>query len=160
MDGLAPVPGTYALLFFCRKSFQAHVGKLGRIHASPGYWIYVGSAFGPGGLQSRLGHHLKPSRRPRWHLDYIKSYMSPMGIWTTTDTVKREHDWAGLLADFSGATLPISGFGASDCSCRSHLIRLPHRPSFARFVKKIHNAIPGHGPVARVDLNTYPDHPL
>ena len=85
--------------------------------------------------------------------------MSPMGIWTTVDTVKREHDWAGLLADFSEATLPITGFGASDCSCRSHLIRLPHRPSFARFVKSIHNAIPGHGPVSRVDLSSDPDPP-
>ena len=44
--------GTYALVFGCSAPFQAVAGKLGPVFLSSGYWIYVGSAFGPGGLRS------------------------------------------------------------------------------------------------------------
>ena len=42
--------GTYALMFKCATPFQAVAGKFGPVFLSTGYWIYVGSAFGPGGL--------------------------------------------------------------------------------------------------------------
>ncbi len=35
------------------------MGRLGRFDIIPGYYAYVGSAFGSGGLPARLGHHLK-----------------------------------------------------------------------------------------------------
>ena len=129
--------GTYALVFQCKTSFHAVIGKLGSIRIGTGYWVYVGSAFGPGGLRSRLTHHLKPSTRPHWHLDYIKTALHPVEIWATTNAVKREHEWAGVFSTLKGATRPIAGFGASDCSCLSHLIHLPRRPDFSKFKKQI-----------------------
>lgn len=148
--------GTYALLFKSPVPFHVVVGKLGPALLNSGYWIYVGSAFGPGGLRSRLSHHLKPSYRPHWHLDYIKQAMHPVEIWTTTDSIKREHDWATILSGLNGATRPISGFGASDCMCCSHLIHLHQRPGFSCFVKRAHSAIPAHGPLFRLDLKKQP----
>ncbi len=148
--------GTYALVFRSSAPFQAVAGRLGPVFLSSGYWIYVGSAFGAGGLRSRLSHHLKPSHRPHWHLDYIKSALVPVEIWTTTDPVKREHDWATLFSDFNGASRPIDGFGATDCKCRSHLILLTRPPGFCRFEKQAHRAIPAHGPLFRVDLTKGP----
>lgn len=65
------LPGTYALIFHCAAPFCVRIGKLGLVEGPKGYWIYVGNAFGPGGLASRLTHHLKPSHRPHWHLDYL-----------------------------------------------------------------------------------------
>ena len=47
-------------------------------------WISAG--------KSIVAHHLKPSYRQHWHLDYIKHGLQPIEIWTTTDLVKREHD--------------------------------------------------------------------
>jgi Uri superfamily endonuclease len=132
--------GTYALLFLCETPFHAVIGKLGAIGIATGYWVYVGSAFGPGGLRARLDHHLKPSARPHWHLDYIKTALQPIEIWATDDVVKREHDWAGVFSALNGATRPIAGFGASDCSCRSHLIHLPRRPDVSTFSEKIKSA--------------------
>jgi Uri superfamily endonuclease len=150
--------GTYALMFKCSAPFQAVVGKLGPVFLSSGYWIYVGSAFGPGGLRSRLSHHLKPSHRPHWHLDYIKSAFHPVEIWATTEKIKREHDWAAIISTFNGASQPIEGFGATDCACRSHLIHLPRRPGFFRFKKQTRSVIPAQGPLFRYDLEQEPHH--
>jgi Uri superfamily endonuclease len=130
-------PGTYALVYRCDAPFQAVAGKLGPVCLSPGHWIYIGSAFGAGGLKSRLRHHLKPSPRPHWHLDYIKHGLKPVEIWLTTDGVKQEHAWATVMSGLKGATCPIAGFGASDCTCRSHLIHLRRRPGFTGFNKRI-----------------------
>jgi Uri superfamily endonuclease len=123
-------PGTYALLFECKSPFKVVVGKLGPVRISTGYWVYVGSAFGPGGLRSRLAHHLKSSPRPHWHLDYIKNALHLLKIWTTTDAVKREHEWAAAFSTLKDASRPIAKFGATDCACRSHLIHLHQPPSF------------------------------
>jgi Uri superfamily endonuclease len=135
--GIPRERGTYALIYRCEETFRAVAGKLGPVCLSPGYWIYIGSAFGPGGLRSRLIHHLKPSPRPHWHLDYVKHGLTPIEIWLTTDAVRREHAWAGDLARLKGAACPISGFGASDCTCRSHMIHLRRRPGFRGFKTRV-----------------------
>lgn len=129
--------GTYALVFKCNAPFEAVVGKLGPVKISAGYWVYVGSAFGPGGLRSRLAHHLKPSTRPHWHLDYIKSALHLVKIWTTTDAFKREHAWATAFSTMKDASCPIANFGATDCTCRSHLIHLQRPPCFSWFKKHL-----------------------
>jgi len=144
------LPGTYALIYHCAAPFRARVGKLGIIEGPKGYWIYVGSAFGPGGLASRLVHHLKPSQRPHWHLDYLKVALRPVDIWTTTDPVKRECAWAGCFSALKGSTCPIAGFGASDCACRSHLIYRPRRPGFVSFRRNLRRLIANHGPIYRL----------
>jgi len=146
-------PGTYALLFKCTRPFQAKAGKLGSVDVVAGYWIYVGSAFGPGGLRSRLAHHLKPSQRPHWHLDYLKTGLEPLVVWATSDPVKREHAWATVFSELKGATRPIAGFGATDCTCHSHLIHRPQRPDFTCFCKQLRRRIPAHGPLLRLATN-------
>jgi Uri superfamily endonuclease len=137
--------GTYALVFACAAPVHLTVGRLGPVSLVPGYWIYVGSAFGPGGLRSRLTHHLKPSARPHWHLDYIKGALRAVDIWATTDPVKREHEWAGIIAAMKGASLPVAGFGATDCGCRSHLIHFSRHPGFSGFRNALGAKIARHG---------------
>ena len=41
--------GTYALTQCCPKPAKVKVGALGLISLDPGYYTYIGSAFGPGG---------------------------------------------------------------------------------------------------------------
>jgi Uri superfamily endonuclease len=141
--------GTYALVFQCHQPKAVTVGNLGDVLIASGFWIYVGSAFGPGGLRSRLRHHLKPSPSPHWHMDYIKTVMQPVEIWTTTDTVKREHEWARALASLRGASQPIAGFGATDCDCRAHLIHLCRQPQISGFRSKIRKMIPSQGRLSK-----------
>jgi len=143
-------PGTYALVYQCTTPFRASVGKLRSMEGRAGYWIYVGSAFGPGGLKARLRHHLKPSPRRHWHLDYIKAALQPLEIWATADSEKREHAWVKIVSGLQGSTCPMVGFGATDCTCRSHLIFRARRPGFSNFRRQIRRQIPGHGPIHRL----------
>jgi Uri superfamily endonuclease len=38
--------GIYALVFACKKARTVTIGKLGTLDLHPGYYIYIGSAFG------------------------------------------------------------------------------------------------------------------
>ena len=122
-------PGTYALVLKSTSDQWIDVGKLGRLSVRPGFYVYIGSAFGPGGLKARIGHHMKISTRPHWHIDYLRPSMVLKEIWFTYDSRHCEHQWAGVLARVSSGCIPIAGFGASDCRCKSHLYFFSSRPS-------------------------------
>jgi Uri superfamily endonuclease len=109
------------------------IGKLGWMHVIPGYYIYTGSAFGPGGLRARLARHLGPPANCHWHIDYLRLATQPVEVWTTTSNEKLEHAWAGAFRCLPHASIPLKRFGASDCRCASHLIYLPDRPEIVSF---------------------------
>ena len=112
-------PGTYVLLLHLRQSAPIQIGRLGLIIFQRGWYAYVGSACGPGGLAGRLGRHLRPEKKLRWHLDYLRVLAEPRRIWYSTAAERLEHAWAAALA--SGGARPIHGFGCSYCRCPSHL---------------------------------------
>ncbi len=103
----------------------------------PGFYLYIGSAFGPGGLGGRLSHHLSPVESPHWHIDYLRPVTSLAEVWVTEDRQKREHEWAQALAASREAIIPKPGFGASDCHCRAHLFFFPVRPTLEWFSVRI-----------------------
>jgi Uri superfamily endonuclease len=140
-------PGTYALIMFCGSDQRIDVGKLGQLRVQPGFYVYVGSAFGPGGLKARIAHHAKVSRRPHWHIDYLRSILHLKEVWYTVDTQPYEHRWAETLGRLKGAILPITGFGASDCSCTSHLFAFTDQPSIRSFRRRLHTQIHAHGSI-------------
>lgn len=125
--------GTYALILKACRSRRVNIGRLGRLHVEQGFYVYVGSAFGPGGLQARLAHHFRRSPRPRWHIDYLKPHTRIAAAWVTEDPLHREHQWAAALAGMPGAKIHLRRFGASDCRCASHLFHFHAPPSPARF---------------------------
>jgi Uri superfamily endonuclease len=49
-------------------------------------------------------------------------------IWYCYSAVQREHQWARAVKAMSRATMPMAGFGASDCDCESHLYFFRDRP--------------------------------
>ena len=128
-----PLPGTYALIFSAYRKNQLKIGKLGTLQLKPGFYIYIGSAFGPGGLKARIAHHRKRANRPHWHIDYLSSFLELIEIWHTYDPIHREHQWAKTIASTRGASVPLSGFGASDCRCNSHLFYFNTDPSVKSF---------------------------
>ena len=138
-------PGTYALVMRCSSEQQVEVGKLGSLHARPGFYVYVGSAFGPGGLKARITHHMKISEKPHWHMDYLRPAVDLTEIWFTYDPRHREHQWAGVLANFRHTTIPLPGFGASDCRCNSHLYLIRSKPSVRRFHDRLRANLNPHG---------------
>ena len=46
-------PATYAIIMQLAKSAEITVGKLGTFKFEPGYYTYIGTAFGPGELKTR-----------------------------------------------------------------------------------------------------------
>ncbi len=137
--------GTYALILLAENVTELTVGKLGEFQFEAGYYVYVGSAFGPGGLRARLTHHSRISNNPHWHLDYLKPATQIETIWYTTDLQPREHQWAATLSSYRNAAIPSRGFGATDCSCETHLIFFTTHPSGHYFRTKIREQDPGHG---------------
>ena len=132
VPGLPPRPGTYILVLRNRAKTRIDVGRLGRCPFPRGWYLYTGSAFGPGGLAARVGRHLKPDKACRWHIDYITATFSVHRVWLSVVPEKLECSWAGLLEQMGG-TIAQKGFGASDCSCPGHLFHFTVRPSFFRF---------------------------
>jgi len=137
--------GTYALLVFCPRSRNLRVGGLGAQRLSRGWYVYVGSAFGPGGLRARCRRHLRPLQRRHWHIDYLRPVASVQAIWFTSDPVPREHQWAEIIGGLEGASAPIQHFGSSDCPCPSHLFRFSSRPSFSGFRYRAMRRLGAHG---------------
>ncbi len=110
--------GTYLLFFFLDHDQSLVIGKLGEKHFKAGYYYYIGSAFGPGGVFARIKHHIKKSTKPRWHIDYFKNFANLLDIWYTNFPEKRECQYAQLLSHFADDC--ITDFGCSDCRCQSH----------------------------------------
>lgn len=137
-------PGSYALIFRCLNEHTVDAGALGRLDLATGYYVYIGSAFGPGGVAARVGHHRQISRKPHWHLDYLRPHLQLMEIWVTHDAERREHQWADQLAVLRGVRRPFIGFGASDCACIAHLFHLGFKPSFSGFRRRMRQAMPNH----------------
>ncbi len=141
-------PGTYALVFFSSSQEKIQVGKLGAVELRTGFYVYAGSAFGPGGLAARVGRHEKISKTARWHIDYLRPHLCLGEAWLTNDTEKREHCWAEVLAQWGRSEIPLAGFGSSDCRCQSHLFYFPKRPAIAIFLRYLTAACPDHSSVA------------
>jgi len=145
--GLPSLPGTYALVLRSAGPQQILVGKLETLAVQPGFYVYVGSALGPGGLASRVGRHARAAKKCRWHIDYLVAIATLDEVWYTVDPARRECQWADALRQIRGATVPLEGFGSSDCRCRAHLLFFQKRPSLLVFRQRLARTIPGHAPI-------------
>ena len=134
--------GTYILILRLREAQDLRIGRLGEFRFQAGSYAYVGSAFGSGGLSGRLKHHLTPTDRPFWHIDYLGKVAHLDDIWFMESNRSREHEWAALLLELPGAMVPVSRFGASDCRCESHLVEFHQRPPIRLFRKLIRERYP------------------
>jgi len=113
--------GTYCLVFKIDSiTFSVRSGK--RFKLQDGYYIYVGSAFGSGGIDRRVERHLRREKKKHWHIDYITTDDSFKAIEVLKFYgVQAECQIASFLNSFGE---PVLGFGASDCSCPSHLFKV------------------------------------
>jgi Uri superfamily endonuclease len=146
-DQLAARPGTYALILSCGFSRPISIGCRGELLTRPGAYLYVGSALGPGGLAARVGRHMRPAASHHWHIDYLRAAMPITAVWYTYDPTPREHQWAAIIQELSGAQIPLARFGASDCRCASHLFFFHEPPSPEVFAEALAAHIPDTAPL-------------
>lgn len=132
ISALPVFAGAYALQLHLSHSQQIQVGKFARTIFPAGNYIYLGSAFGPGGLRARLGRHLRGTGKPHWHIDYLrcKAEVQTVGYVLAGQENSQqplECIWSQALAGFSEAFIPLTGFGAGDChsGCQAHLVGFP-----------------------------------
>lgn len=139
MMNLPEEKGTYILIARVSEMRHLRIGSLGKFDIIPGFYAYVGSAFGSGGLRARIGHHLESTAEPRWHIDYLLRVATPVEVWFTTADRKLERHWADLLESASNFRVPIPRSGSSDYhrSRTSHLYYSKRRPSFRWFEEQI-----------------------
>src|SRR5262245_8901343 len=90
-------PGTYTLILSSSADLSVSIGRLGSLHVQPGFYAYVGSAFGPGGVRARVAHHCRRAAQPHWHIDYLRRAVPVTEIWYAYDQLRREHQWAAVL---------------------------------------------------------------
>lgn len=128
--------GTYVLFLVPHASVAMQIGKLGTIRFESPVYAYVGSAFGPGGLNARVGRHLSAGKRQHWHIDYLREFSDIARVWIIEGHGRLECRIAELLATIRGAAT-VPGFGASDCRCASHLAGLGRLPSVAHFKRRL-----------------------
>ena len=146
-DALTNHPGTYALVLVPAGEQTVKIGKLGLLQVRCGFYVYIGSAFGPGGLGARIAHHQRISNRPRWHIDYLRPAAEIAELWYTHDCEHREHQWAKIIAGAGSAIIPLPGFGSSDCTCKSHLYFFKSKPCGDSFCRCLHTKLLDHGEV-------------
>lgn len=135
--------GTYAVVLRCDHVVRATIGRLGEVTIRKGYYVYVGSAFGSGGVAARVGRHSRTSKRLRWHIDYLREESRLVEAWYTYDAERREHDWLETMIAMNLVPC-IGGFGSSDCRCYSHLLRATSRPSPWLFRETTAQKFPAH----------------
>ena len=118
--------GIYTLVI--RAAHDLEIRTKGRLFIlTRGHYLYVGSAMGPHrrSLEMRIARHLKRHKKNFWHIDYLlksKNVTIQKVIYAETRK-KLECDVASNLKKLLKNTVPIKGFGSSDCKCGAHLYR-------------------------------------
>ncbi|MDP7081322.1 MAG: GIY-YIG nuclease family protein [Candidatus Undinarchaeales archaeon] len=84
----------------------------------PGTYLYVGSAYGPGGLAARLSRHARKHKRRHWHIDALTE-----GRGVNAIRIYPGSDECVLARELAERCRAVKGFGSSDCDCPSHLFR-------------------------------------
>lgn len=95
--------GTYALIVELKEEEEIEVGRLGVLSFKRGYYAYIGSAMG--GLDGRIGRHLRKDKNKHWHIDYLleKGAVRTVFLWKGKERNVLLH----LIWKMSLAELPI-----------------------------------------------------
>ncbi len=120
-DEIPALGGAYLLLLRLQRSLRPDLKAFANLRLMPGWYVYCGSAYGPGGMRARLKRHLAPQKAPRWHVDHLSLAAS-----TRIAVPVPGGSECTLFAALSSApdfSIPAPGFGSSDCRrCASHLL--------------------------------------
>lgn len=149
--------GTYALLLRVPADVgpngraELRVGALGTMTLRVGLYVYVGRAFGSGGLRARVRRHAGQGGAQHWHIDYLRPHARLEAVWYTHDPQSRECAWARILRKDPRSSVPMAGFGASDCDCSAHLVGYDRPPSFRWFEARTKSQLPDHGRIESID---------
>ncbi|MGM0443124.1 MAG: DUF123 domain-containing protein, partial [Fibrobacterota bacterium] len=116
--------GIYAVCLFTGIDRVVSIGALGEIRFPAGYYLYVGSA--KQGLSKRIARHRRRRKNMHWHIDYLRDVCDVVQAWPIRLQGSYECSFARDIAAMADDSVPR--FGASDCSCTSHLFHFHDHP--------------------------------
>jgi Uri superfamily endonuclease len=107
---------TYQLLIEVARPLRLRVGRFGTYRFAAGRYIYTGSA--RRNFAARVARHLRKEKTLRWHIDYL---LAAPGV--RVAGVRRYVEEECAINRATPGSVPLPGFGASDCraGCGSHL---------------------------------------
>jgi Uri superfamily endonuclease len=113
--------GAYVLAL--RLSKVAHIGipRMDQEQLMPGWYLYVGSANGSGGIRSRVKRHFRSNKKAHWHIDRLTVKAVEMAALAVPDG--HECELVRRLLRSRLYEVAVPGFGSTDCRyCESHLL--------------------------------------
>lgn len=123
-----PARGNYTLVIRLKSPSLIRIAKKGQFNFQEGCYVYTGSALGNSAisLRHRVARHLRKRKELHWHIDYLlaDAKASILAVVAGASKANRECEITNLIQRIERASLPIIGFGASDCrrNCKSHLV--------------------------------------
>jgi len=113
--------GIYVLVVSVDEDTKVDVGALGTVDFEKGLYVYVGSA--QNSLEKRVGRHLRRAKRRFWHIDYLLDDAAVRVVKVFYKEAERAEECV-IARGLCERSVPVVGFGCSDCDCRSHLFLL------------------------------------
>ena len=111
--------GSYILLLFLSNDMKVK-SKAKEWFLANGYYIYIGSAKGKGGIKGRVMRYLNPNKKKHWHIDYLLPYAMIIRIFVLCEVEEKE-----LVKRLSMMFDPVVGFGSSDNrNAKGHLLKI------------------------------------
>ena len=133
--------GTYTILIELDRATTIRFGAAGKRDLESGWYAYTGSAFGPGGF-SRIDRHRAVAAGENdarhWHVDSLLGHPAA----SLDGDVRSPGSAIECRVAQAIEGEPISGVGASDCDCVTHLVYSARRGPPLRSVRRAHEG--GH----------------
>lgn len=123
--------GIYLLIVSVNKKISVKVGALGTAIFDKGLYVYVGSA--QRSLHKRIARHFKRGKRKFWHIDYLLSNDAAEILKVYIKEADKKEE-CRIAEKISAIGIPVKGFGACDCKCKSHLFKIGNL-SFLRYLQ-------------------------
>jgi len=111
--------GVYLLQLKVSAELKLKIGALGCYFFPAGYYYYCGSA--QKNMPARLERHLSQNKKLYWHIDFLLCAAEIEKIYCWEEESDFECRLAEKISSLSESEIIVDKFGASDCSCRSHL---------------------------------------
>lgn len=119
---LPKVAGAYILVIDLSADLVLRNKRFAGAILRRGTYLYCGSANGSGGIAARVKRHCRTEKKQHWHVDELTNgtgYVVAMLVMPDGC----ECDLRAALGMVPGISIPIAGFGSSDCArCPAHLL--------------------------------------
>ncbi len=112
--------GAYLLVVSVREPIALKPGRLPTHKLEAGWYVYSGSAYGSGGIRSRVARHFRTVTPHHWHIDYLTREKE---LYAMAFPGNGECALIAELKSSPSFKVAIKNFGSTDCRvCESHLL--------------------------------------